>query len=147
MGRPVIASSPALQGLDVAVGEHVLQADSPDEWCQRASTLLSDARAAAELGRSARCHVMAKYSWDARLRPLVELCSRLAEAGAAAAALEAPVLPLPATERAAGGGREHAAEAPMRPGSATAQPAAPRLRRSTAAPERDGATEQSATAR
>ena len=77
MGRPVVASPAALEGLDVQPGSDALQADTPAQWRQQILHLLSDDRLRAQLGRAARTCVETKYSWAARMEPLVSLCRRL----------------------------------------------------------------------
>jgi len=80
MGRAVAASGPALEGLDVTVGKDVLQADTPEQWHERIVELLSNADLRIRIEQSARECVEAKYDWDARMEPLVSLCTRLTEA-------------------------------------------------------------------
>ena len=80
MGRPVVASPQALEGLDIAIGAHALQADPPAQWLELLIELLNHAPAHADLGRQARRQVENAYSWDQRLAPLVELCLNLAGA-------------------------------------------------------------------
>jgi len=78
MGKAVIASPAALEGLDVDVGTDALEADTPGEWRRCITKLLGDGASRSSLGRAARDRVVATYNWSARLRPLVELCERLA---------------------------------------------------------------------
>jgi len=80
-GRPVVASSPALEGLDVNVGQEALRADSPEEWQAAILGLAASAPRRLAMGRAARARVVADYTWDARMAPLVALCERLAAAG------------------------------------------------------------------
>ena len=77
MGRAVIGSPAAIEGLEVTVGEHVLQAETPDEWVRTVMSLLTDAARRTELEQAARRCVEDRYSWDARMAPLVSLCERL----------------------------------------------------------------------
>jgi len=79
--RPVVASSPALEGLDVAAGREVLRADSPDEWQAAIMGLAADPARRLAMGRAARARIVADYTWDARMAPLVALAERLAGAG------------------------------------------------------------------
>jgi glycosyltransferase involved in cell wall biosynthesis len=78
MGRAVIGSGPALEGLDVAPGVNVLRADAVHEWVRHIADVISDAELRKRLGESARRCVEEKYDWDARMAPLVDLCERLA---------------------------------------------------------------------
>ena len=71
MAKPVVASAAAAQGIDhagtIRVGATV------GEIAEAVTQLLSDPRAAAELGASARRQVLERYSWEARLSPLDQI--------------------------------------------------------------------------
>ena len=73
MGKPVIASSGALQGLDLVPGEHVLCADSSEEWGGAVSTLFDDPAERERLAAAGRSFVEHHYAWNCRLAPLAEL--------------------------------------------------------------------------
>jgi len=79
-GRAVVASSQAIEGLDVRIGEEVLRADSADEWQTCILDLLSNESRRRSLAHAARARVVADYSWDSRMAPLVSICDRLAAA-------------------------------------------------------------------
>jgi sugar transferase (PEP-CTERM/EpsH1 system associated) len=79
MGRAVVGTSQALEGLDVVPGEHVLQADTAPQWHRTLSELLDQDDRRRQLGAAARQHVVQEYSWEAQLAPLVDLCLRLTE--------------------------------------------------------------------
>ena len=93
MGRAVIASSSALEGLDVEIGEDVLRADTPAEWRSTTRALLGDSRLRDRLGRSARAGVEARYQWPARMEPLVSLCVRISKAFSAPRPAKSSVRP------------------------------------------------------
>lgn len=82
MGRAVVASGAALEGLDVSPGQDVLQADTADEWLDKITALLSDETLRRKIERAARQRIEMDYKWDARLAPLVSLCERLTEPAA-----------------------------------------------------------------
>jgi len=84
MGKAVVASGPAIEGLDVAVGREILMADTPNEWRTCVLGLIGDAARRKDLERAARARAVADYGWSARMRRLVELCLRLAEGGPSA---------------------------------------------------------------
>ena len=69
MGRAVVASSAALEGLDVQAGRDVLQAETPEQWHQSILELLSNQGRRRQLERSARACVVSKYNWTACLEP------------------------------------------------------------------------------
>jgi sugar transferase (PEP-CTERM/EpsH1 system associated) len=80
MEKPVVASPAAIEGLEVQVDRHLLQADSPDQWRAAIELLLDDPRRRCEIGRSARQWVLESYTWSARMSPLVKLCLELSGA-------------------------------------------------------------------
>ncbi len=77
MGRAVIASTSALEGLELEVGKEVLQADLPQQWIQTTIQLLTDNTLREEMARKARKAVETRYNWTARMAPLVQLCHQL----------------------------------------------------------------------
>ena len=79
MARPVVASPQALAGLAVQVGSDALQADAPPQWVEILCMLLRDSHRRRELGLAARQCVESRYSWAARMAPLVDLCRSLAD--------------------------------------------------------------------
>jgi len=79
MGRAVVASPAALEGLDAMVGTEVLEADGPDAWRDAVVHLLDDAALRRRLGAAGRACTEARYNWDSRMADLVGLCLRLAE--------------------------------------------------------------------
>jgi sugar transferase (PEP-CTERM/EpsH1 system associated) len=80
MGKAVVASPLAIEGLEVQPGRDVLEAQSAEQWHQCLTRLLGDADLLHRLGQQARQSVENVYSWDQRLAPLVELCLNLAGA-------------------------------------------------------------------
>ncbi len=90
MARPVVASSAAMEGLEVEAGRHLLRADSPQEWVRAVDQVLNDPAAAREFGRRARQCVLERYSWPSRMSPLVELCCRLSQQAVGDAASAIP---------------------------------------------------------
>jgi sugar transferase (PEP-CTERM/EpsH1 system associated) len=80
MGKPVVASSGALTGLDVVAGQEALRADSPDEWVEHILSLSGDTAACqpSQLGARARQCVVERYNWARRMAPMVDVCMKLA---------------------------------------------------------------------
>ena len=70
MGRPVVASMQAAQGIDADNGAHLMIADTPENEAQAVLALLADPAGAAALGRAARARVEARYDWATTLAPL-----------------------------------------------------------------------------
>jgi len=91
MGRAVVASPAALEGLDVEVGTEVLEADRPEAWCAAIGRILDDSALRRRLGQAARACTEQRFNWDRRMADLVGLCRRLVSApvtmGSAAAGL------------------------------------------------------------
>jgi glycosyltransferase involved in cell wall biosynthesis len=77
MGLPVVASPQAMEGLDIAVGTHALQAASPAQWQSVLAELLSHAHEHVGLGRQARRQVEARYTWSQQGQMLTDLCQRI----------------------------------------------------------------------
>lgn len=70
MGRPVVASREAAEGIDAQSDRHIVIADGPGEEAKAVLMLLADPARAAALGRAARAQVEARYDWAATLAPL-----------------------------------------------------------------------------
>ncbi len=74
MGRPIVASSAALEGLDVVPGRDALAAIDPEGWASAVVGLWDDAPRRAALGRSARRYVEDHHRWATclgRFDPLI----------------------------------------------------------------------------
>jgi len=80
MGRAVVASPAALEGLDVEAGTEVIEAQPPEAWAREILDLLQNDARRQPIEHAARACVERNYTWEARLRPLVDLCTRLASA-------------------------------------------------------------------
>ena len=79
MGKAVVASSDALEGIELRVGVEAVQADAPARWRQEIARLLGDKEARDSMGDAARSCVQTKYTWSAQMAPLVSLCRRLCD--------------------------------------------------------------------
>jgi len=75
-GRPVVATSIAVDGLEDLIGRGVVVADDAAQMADAVSTRLSDASGTAELGRVGHEAVTAGHTWDVALAPLVDAVSR-----------------------------------------------------------------------
>jgi polysaccharide biosynthesis protein PslH len=71
MGKPVVATPAALEGLDLKVGDEVLAARNAQQFANAIAKLFSGEMA--ELGARARQRIVADYGWGASLRVLDEL--------------------------------------------------------------------------
>jgi len=90
MGRAVVASAAALEGLDAEPGRNVLRSDGAEAWRQTVTALLGDPDRRGAIGRAAREHIVSRCTWEARLGPLVELCRTLANGPESAGSGERP---------------------------------------------------------
>ncbi|WP_085219622.1 TIGR03087 family PEP-CTERM/XrtA system glycosyltransferase [Allosphingosinicella indica] len=73
MGRAVVASPAAFEGIDAEAGRDLIVAADPAE---AVIALLTDPNRRDALGRAARRAVEARYHWDSCLAPLAELVGR-----------------------------------------------------------------------
>ena len=73
MGKPVVATHQALEGIGVTPDVHVCRAATPHEWVRSISGLLTDPDRCARLGRAARAFVEEQFQWKTQLAPLADL--------------------------------------------------------------------------
>ncbi len=70
MGRPVVASAQAAEGIDAMDGEHLLVAIDPEQEARAVLSLLANPARARALGHAARARMEQRYRWAATLAPL-----------------------------------------------------------------------------
>ncbi len=85
-GKAVVASPGAIEGLEVEIGKHLIEAHSSGEWQKHILYLLTNNVAREDLGRAARDCVRGKYTWASRMARLVRLCRKLCEVETSAGA-------------------------------------------------------------
>lgn len=73
VGKPVIATPQALQGIGATPGVHVCQSATPDGWVEVVARLLSNADLRSRIGRAARAFVEQQFAWEPRLSALREV--------------------------------------------------------------------------
>lgn len=73
MGKAVVATPQALEGLSVEAGVHVWRAAGAEEWVEGVTCLLDDPQKRARLGAAGRGYVEAHHRWDVQLRPFADL--------------------------------------------------------------------------
>jgi glycosyltransferase involved in cell wall biosynthesis len=81
---PVVATSKAAEGLDVRTGEHLLLADTAEEFARSVLLLLDDPERSRQMAARAFDLVRARYDWGALSREFLSLIDR---AGTSSAAL------------------------------------------------------------
>ena len=72
MGKPVIATPPALAALETVPGTHLLEATTPSEWMAAISRLFADPKLCREIGSAGRRFVEDHHHWDRCLEPLLD---------------------------------------------------------------------------
>jgi sugar transferase (PEP-CTERM/EpsH1 system associated) len=77
MGRPVVASPQAFEGIDATAGRDLIVADGAAAEIEAVSALLADPDRAEAIGRAARARVEERYAWSARLAPLDAMLERI----------------------------------------------------------------------
>jgi sugar transferase (PEP-CTERM/EpsH1 system associated) len=73
MGKAVVASSAACEGLQVKPSVHLECANQPNDWIHLIATLFNRPEACRCLGNAARAFVVGNHAWDACLQPLSQL--------------------------------------------------------------------------
>ncbi|HXQ29622.1 MAG TPA: glycosyltransferase family 4 protein, partial [Gemmatimonadales bacterium] len=84
MGKPVVGTGLAVEGLDLVEEEHYLRAESPDAYVRQIRRLEKDPALRERLGRTGRRLVEERYSWDViatKLCEAYELARRTASSG------------------------------------------------------------------
>jgi sugar transferase (PEP-CTERM/EpsH1 system associated) len=73
MGKAVVASPQAIEGLNLQDDVHIVRATTAEEWIAQLTRLLKDASICHQLGVAARAHLEQHYRWDDTLQPLRSL--------------------------------------------------------------------------
>jgi sugar transferase (PEP-CTERM/EpsH1 system associated) len=73
MARPVVASTPAFEGIDAAPGQHLMVADSVADEAHMVIDLLENPVRGDLIGQAARKRMLERYVWDQTLAPLARL--------------------------------------------------------------------------
>lgn len=74
MGKPVVASTAAAEGIAAENGKHFIVAASPQEEAQQVLKLMGDAPFAEKIGHGANQLIRSQYSWDNQLNDLPNIC-------------------------------------------------------------------------
>ena len=67
MGKAVVATPAALEGIDASVGAEAIAVASPGAFAAECARLIEDKAAAAAIGRAARARILRDYQWPAQL--------------------------------------------------------------------------------
>ena len=63
LGTPVVATSKGAEGLNAVNGEHLMIADSPDEFARRVLVLFENQELRQQIAIQAKKFVAANYDW------------------------------------------------------------------------------------
>ena len=75
-GVPVVCSRFAARGTDAVPGEHLLTADTPDEYCEAILRLLNDPTERERFSHAGRARMLSHHSWTHAMERLDELVAR-----------------------------------------------------------------------
>ena len=70
MGKPVVSTSVALDGIQAENGKHIIKTDDPEKFAQAIINLMDDPSLSITYGKAARKFVEKKFSWDSCLKKL-----------------------------------------------------------------------------
>lgn len=73
MGKPVISSPQALDGLQAQTERDLISANSADEWISQINRLFADSSLRSDLANAARKYVESRHAWSVTLQPLAEM--------------------------------------------------------------------------
>jgi polysaccharide biosynthesis protein PslH len=73
MGKAVVASPEAIEGIRAEPGVHLLAASTPSEWVESVTRLLDDPHLGRRLGTAGRAFVEESHDWSRCLAPFVAL--------------------------------------------------------------------------
>lgn len=73
MGRAVIATPQALEGLEVQPNVHLHEASTPQQWIEATTGLLDNPELRDHLGSSGRTYVEKHHHWDVQLKQFASL--------------------------------------------------------------------------
>ena len=77
LGRPVVSTTIGCEGLDVVDGEHLLIADTPEQFADKILRLLRDRQLHQHISANGRALVEAKYGWDKIAERLMDVYQEL----------------------------------------------------------------------
>lgn len=79
LGRPVVSTTIGCEGLEVVDGEHLLIADSPEQFAEKTVRLLSDPQLYKHISTEGRNLVLAKYDWNVIAERMMQTYTRLVD--------------------------------------------------------------------
>jgi glycosyltransferase involved in cell wall biosynthesis len=79
LGRPVVSTTLGCEGLEVVDGEHLLIADSPEQFAASTVRLLTDRALYQHITSNARQLVVNRYDWDVIASQLLDIYSEVTQ--------------------------------------------------------------------
>ena len=76
MGRPVVATTIGIEGLDIVADEHYLRADTPSDFAAAVLRLLADQALRERLRKAARQRLEERFGWSRIARQFEAICMR-----------------------------------------------------------------------
>jgi polysaccharide biosynthesis protein PslH len=73
LGRPVVSTAIGCEGLDVIDGEHLLVAESPEQFSKQILRILNEKGLYRHIAAQARQLVVSKYNWDSIAQQLMDI--------------------------------------------------------------------------
>lgn len=92
MGRPIVSTTLGCEGIDAVPGDHLLVADSPEEFADAVLRVLDDPALGRRLGERGRSLVEARYSWTRLSEDLEAVLASSARPAASARGIEAELV-------------------------------------------------------
>ncbi len=77
LGRPVVSTTIGCEGLDVVDGEHLLIADTPEQFAEKTLRLLRDRQLYQHIAANGRRLVESRYGWDKIAERLMDVYQQM----------------------------------------------------------------------
>ena len=78
MGKAMVSTTVGVEGLPVRHGEHLVIADTVDDFANAVITLLRDSKKRTSMGHSARDFIRENFSWEKAGRTFSDICWKVA---------------------------------------------------------------------
>jgi len=75
MGVPVVSSSLAASGIDAIPGEHLLTADSPEEYAEKLISLMKSSSLREKYAKAGRERMLSNHSWEDSMKKMEKLAT------------------------------------------------------------------------
>jgi glycosyltransferase involved in cell wall biosynthesis len=75
LGRPLVATSLGIEGLNIVPGRHFLLADTPAEFAAAVLQLIEDPALNSRIAHNARTHLEEQFSWTRVAKQFEDICA------------------------------------------------------------------------